>query len=173
MQDATTNSSMHRSRRIALALMLISVFALAVFAEPPQKKLPRAQKHEIHHEINQLEETWRNAVLSGNIAAMDALLADDYMAITSSGTLQTKEQALATLRTGKMHITSLELTDRKVHFYGTTALVTSKAEVQATTAEGNISGSYRYVRVYARDARGAWKIVNFETSRIRESDEHK
>jgi ketosteroid isomerase-like protein len=95
------------------------------------------------------------------------------MAITAYGTLQTKEQALANLRSGRMHFTSLDVSDRKVRFYGKTALVTSLAEVQGTTAEGDISGSYRYTRVYVRDAQGEWKIVSFEASRIRDPGEHK
>ena len=60
-----------------------------------------------------------------------------------------------------------------MRFYGQTALVTSRAEVTGFTGEGDISGSYRYTRVYARDAKGVWKIVSFEASRIRDSDDHK
>jgi ketosteroid isomerase-like protein len=45
--------------------------------------------------------------------------------------------------------------------------------VNATTPDGNISGNYRYTRVYARDASGNWKIVSFEASKIREPFEHK
>jgi ketosteroid isomerase-like protein len=94
------------------------------------------------------------------------------MAISAAGTLQTKEQSLANMRSGKVHFTALELSDRKVRFYGTTALVTSRAEVNGTTEEGDISGSYRYTRVYVRDQRGAWKIVSFEISLIRAPEEH-
>ena len=104
---------------------------------------------------------------------MEKLLADDYLAITASGRLQTKEQALASLRLGRMHFKTLEISDRKVRFYGTTALVTSQAEVQGSTDEGDVSGSYRYTRVYVRDPQGAWKVVSFEVSRIREPGEHK
>jgi ketosteroid isomerase-like protein len=50
--------------------------------------------------------------------------------------------------------------------------VTSLAEVQGTTADGDLSGSYRYTHVYVRDAQGAWKIVSFEASRIREAGDH-
>jgi ketosteroid isomerase-like protein len=135
--------------------------------------MPRGQRHESRHEIFQLEETWRDALLKGNTAAMDSLLADDYMAITDSGILQTKEQTLANLRSGKVRLTALDISDRKVRFYGTTALVTSLAEVQGTTPEGNISGSYRFTHVYARNAQGKWKIVSFEASKIREPGEHK
>jgi ketosteroid isomerase-like protein len=161
------------NRRMALGLMLLPVLVLAVWANPLHAEMPRAQKHESRREIDQLEEVWRNAVLKGNTAAMDSLLANDYMAITASGTLQTKEQALANLRSGQVHFTTLDVSDRKVRFYGTTAVVTSLAVIQGTNAEGNISGSFRYTRVYVRDERGEWKIVSFEASPIRESGEHK
>ncbi len=141
-------------------------------AEIPKAGMPKAQQHESRHEIDQLEEKWREALLKGNTAAMQSLLADDYLAITSSGTLQTREQALENLRAGRTHFTQMDISDRKVRFYGSTALVTSIAEVQGTTNEGDVSGSYRYTRVYARDAQRAWKIVSFEVSRIREPGEH-
>jgi len=133
----------------------------------------RAERHESRHEIDQLEEDWRDAALKGNTTAMASLLADDYMAITASGTLQTKDQALTSLRSGRMHFNTLELSDRKVRFYGTTAVVTSIAQVNGVTPEGDLSGSYRYTRVYVRDPQGNWKIVSFEASRIRDPDQRK
>lgn len=169
MQAARANSFCLLSRRAAVAL----VFALSAFAVPLLAGMPHAQKHESRREIDQLEEIWRNAVLKGNTAALDALLADDYMAITPNGTLQTKDQALANLRTNRTHLAALDISDRKVRFYGTTALVTSVAEVRGTAAEGDISGRYRYTRVYVRDVRGAWRVVSFEASRIQDSGEHK
>jgi ketosteroid isomerase-like protein len=135
--------------------------------------MPRAERHETRHEIDHLEEDWREAILNKNVAALDSLLADDYMAITARGMLQSKDETLNNLRDGSMHIKSIEYSDRKVRFYGTAALVTSKAEVTGSSPEGDISGSYRFTRVYARDDKGAWKIVSFEASRIREPDSHK
>ena len=52
-------------------------------------------------------------------------------------------------------------------------MVTSLAEVQGTNVDGDISGSFRYTRVYVRNVRGDWKIVTFEASKIRDSNEHK
>jgi ketosteroid isomerase-like protein len=164
---------MRMDRRMNRAAIVAAMLMLALWVNPLHAGLPGAQKHERRHEIDRLEEAWRMAVLSGNTAAMDALLADDYMAITASGTLQTKDQALANLRSGRTHIKSLEISDRKVRFYGTTALVTSLAEVHGTNAEGDFSGSFRYTRVYVRDAQGNWKIVSFEASRIRGPGEPK
>lgn len=100
---------------------------------------------------------------------MASLLSDDYTAITASGTLQNKEEALENLHATSRHITSLTISERKVRFYGETAVVTSLADLGGTNAEGSdVTGSYRYTRVYVRDAQGHWKIVSFEASRIRE-----
>jgi len=150
-------------------LLALGAYTPALFAAPQHGQMPKGQKHE----IDQLEEAWRNAVLKSDTALMDSLLADDFMAISANGTLQTKEEILAKLGGGRVHYTSLEVSDRKVRFYGTTALVTSKAEVVGTSGGVDISGSYRYTRVYVRNAQGKWKVVSFEASWIREPGERK
>lgn len=149
---------------------LAVVILLAFCCEPLLPAMGRAEKHETRHEIDRLEDSWRNAVLTRNVAALDSLLSDDYMAITSRGMLVSKDETLANLRSGSTRIKSIAYSDRKVRFYGTTALVTSRAEVNGTTPEGDVSGSYRYTRVYARDAKGNWCIVSFEASRIGDDD---
>jgi ketosteroid isomerase-like protein len=144
-----------------VAAVLLAACATTLFA-----RVPHPQRHERRHEIDHLEDAWRDAVLKDDTAAMSGLLADDYIAITPNGTLQTKEEALSALRGGRAHITALELYDRKVRFYGSTALVTSTADVQGATAEGDMTGSFRYTRVYVQDPQGEWKIVSFEANRI-------
>jgi ketosteroid isomerase-like protein len=159
---------MHRRRAVAAAL------ALALAASPLfAGGLSLAQKHETRHEIDQLEDQWRDAVLSGDVKTMDSLLANDYMAVTAAGTLQNRDEALQNMRSGRLHFTSLTITDRKVRFYGTTAVVTSLASIQATTPDGQVTGNYRYTRVYVRDAQGAWKIVSFEASHVRPPGPHR
>ena len=139
----------------------------------PKPGMPRAVRHESRLEIDQLEENWRAAILKGDDAAMDKLLSDDYIGITGSGTLQSKDDTIANLRSGATQFKQMDLSDRKVRFYSGTAVVTSRAEVGGTTASGNITGSYRYTRVYVRDAKGDWKIVSFEASRIRDPEDKK
>ena len=171
MPDVRNNSAMHVSRCMVVGLLLVPI-AFA-WAQTATAGMPRTQKHEVRHEIDQLEDTWRNAILKGNTAAMDSLLADDYMAISASGTLQSKEETLANLRSGRVHFTTLDISDRKVRFYGTTALVTSVAIVAGSTPDGEIAGNFRYTRVYVRNPQGVWKVVSFEASRMREPGEHK
>jgi ketosteroid isomerase-like protein len=171
MAAATLNpyKTVRRRRPYALAflLLMLGASAPALFAAPQHGGLPRGEKHEGRHDIDQMEEAWRKAVLTGNVAVMDDLLDDDYIAIGANGTLHTKEETLAWMRSARRHITSIELSDSKVRFYGATALVTSFAHVTGVNAEGEAIGDFRYTRVYVRDAEGKWKIVSFEASRIR------
>jgi uncharacterized protein (TIGR02246 family) len=162
------------SARLLGAAVLAVGFVASAGAPPQNHGMPRAERHESRHEIDQLEETWKDALVHRNASAMEALLADDYIAITPNGTLQSKDQTLANMRAGSVQIKSIEVSDRKVRFYGQTALVTSRAEVTGSTAsDGNLSGSYRYTRVYVRNDQGKWKIVSFEANRIRNTDDHK
>lgn len=152
-------------RRSFLAL-LIALSCLVPATAQARSGMPRAERNESRHEIDQLEDRWRDAVLHRNAQVMDGLLADDYIAITANGSLQSKEQTLNNLRSGSLHFSAISISDRKVRFYGQTALVTSRAEVTGSASDGGLTGSFRYTRVYVRDAHGVWKIVSFEVSRI-------
>jgi len=153
--------------------LITGVLALAVCCSVLHAGQSKLKKRDSRHEIEQLEEAWRVAMLKADTTALSALLGDDYIAITASGTLQTKDEALANLRSRRIHIASLNVSDRKLRFYGNTALVTSQASVQGTTPEGDINGGYRYTRVYVRNPQGQWKIVSFEASRIRQPGDHR
>jgi ketosteroid isomerase-like protein len=161
------NALVLASKRLSVGLMI-----LAFLAAVPLRAAPHADKRELRHQIEKLESAWCNAVLHANVAAMDALLADDYIAVTPSGILQSKQQTLAGLRSGAARFKSIDLSDRKIRLYGKTALVTSRAEVTGTDQDSDLSGSFRYTRVYVMDSHGTWHIVSFEANRIRESNSH-
>jgi ketosteroid isomerase-like protein len=153
--------------------VFMALVCLSSGAAQAKSGMPRSERHESRLEIDQLEESWKDAVLKRNVQAMDQLLADDYIAITANGSLQSKEQTLQNLKTGSLHFKAIDFSDRKVRFYRQTALVTSRAEINGNTGDGDATGSYRFTRVYVRDGHGDWKIVSFEASRIREPGDRK
>jgi ketosteroid isomerase-like protein len=162
------------ARRILPCAVLAPMLALTGWAFPGQNQrpgLPRAEKHEGRHEIDRLEDKWRNAILKNDAAALEPLLAEEYVGIRPNGTLETRDQFLARVRGISTHLAGYEVIERKVRFYGRTALVTSLVAITDTSKDDNLSGSYRYTRVYARDPEGAWKIVNFEATRLNSPDE--
>ena len=131
--------------------------------------LPRHENKLVRKEIETLEQEWRQAILTNNVSEMNRLLADDYIGITSNGTIENKAQAVAQQRAGTVRITKLDLSDIHVRVYGNTAVVTSVADLVGSNGDSDISGRYRYTRVYTRKS-GKWKIVSFEASRIHDVD---
>lgn len=128
---------------------------------------PHRQPKQIVHIIEQLERQWRQAELHANTTVMASMLSDDYLGIYGDGTLATKAETLADAKNGSVHFTQIDTSDRKIRVYGTTAVVVSKAQVAGTIDGTDISGTYRYTRVYHR-VDGTWKIVSFEASNIKE-----
>lgn len=154
-----------------LALLFAAPTVCSIVAQAGSLPAPHEKRHDQRRQIEKVEEQWRLAILHSDVASLDAVLDEDYVGITASGILRTKEQTLEAFHTGKLHITTLILTDRKFRFYGKTALITGRAEASGTTAEGDMNGNYRYTQVYILTAKGGWKLASFEINRIREPKE--
>jgi ketosteroid isomerase-like protein len=167
-RDADYYPRTHMHRRVHVQVLLVAAICL-VMAHPAFGLLPHKDNRAIHKEIEALEQRWREAIISNNVAEMDHLLADDYIGISANGTVETKAQALAARKAGTVRITQLDLNDLKVRVYGDTAVVTSKADLAGTNGQSDISGNYRYTRVYNKRL-GQWKIVSFEASRMHDVD---
>ena len=121
-----------------------------------------ASHREVHKVIEQLEAQWRTAQLNNDWATMDKLLDTEYTGISTTGQIQTKEQAIAVRKAHTLVLTKLNFSDVKinVHAGGSAAVVTSIADVVGTNGGDDISGRYRYMRVYEKKL-GQWHIVNF------------
>lgn len=147
-------------------LLIVCLLLLPVQAHAGQAK------RDVKREIEKLEDEWRTAQLSGDISTMDRMLADDYVGITMTGQVTTKVQQLARLRSRTLVITRLDLQDRKVKLAGQVAIVTVKARVEGRSDVRRIDGEYRYTRIYHQLASGAWKITNFEATRLPTGNHH-
>jgi ketosteroid isomerase-like protein len=147
---------------VACAVVACSTFVLVAQADGPHPK----RKDQYKHQVEKLEESWRIAQLNDDVDAMDRLLSDDYVGITMSGQVVTKTQQLDRMRTRNLVLTKITLDDMKVKLIGTTAIVMSLADVDGTSDGEPMHGTFRYTRVYSRLPSGAWKITNFEATRV-------
>lgn len=147
---------------LVLITLLTVLPTLSLTAQPHHKR-------ETREEILSLEQQWKRAQVSGDVPAMDKLLSDDYLGITSTGEVLTKAQQLDRMRTRALSVTSLDISDIKIKLVGQIAIVNSLAHVQGVNDNIPIDGSYRYTRIYQHLATGMWKITNFEITRIRGS----
>ncbi len=157
---------LRRRPTAALLLSLFAVLCLSSFlATPGISAQQHLKKRDYKREVEDLEEQWRTAQLAGDVAAMDRLLADDYVGISINGEVNTKAQQLDRLRTRSQVITKIAFSDMKVKLVGPVAIVTSLTDVEGTSNGIAINGQYRYTRVYQHLPSG-WKITNFEPTRV-------
>lgn len=144
------------------AILLIGLVTMPAFAFSGHG----VKKQDCKREVEALEQQWRQAQLTGDIATMDRLLADDYIGINITGQVNTKAQQLERARKHIFQITSIDLIDMKVRLLGKVAVVTSLASVIGTNAGSPVVGNFRYTRVYEHLPTGSWRITNFEATRI-------
>jgi ketosteroid isomerase-like protein len=148
---------------LAATLLAGTIFApISLLADGPHPK----RKDEYKHQVEKLEEIWRTAQISGDVTAMDKLLSDDYVGITMTGQVVTKMQQLDRLQRRSLVLNKIDLDDMKVKIIGTTAIVTSLAEVDGTNDGTPMHGTFRSTMVYSRQPAGGWKITNFEATRV-------
>jgi len=152
----------------------VSIFAFVAQASaqtPQRQQMHRGEKHTVKRQVEAVEERWRMAVIHADKAELNAVLADDLSFVAPSGMLQTKEQMIDNLVSGRLHMTSLEIVERKIRIYGRTAVVDILAETEGTNDSGPFHNHVRYNQVFVRNDKGQWQMVSFEANRVREPGE--
>jgi ketosteroid isomerase-like protein len=129
------------------------------------------------HEIRDLETQLSRAVVTGDRAFFERVLAADFTHTSHSGQFKTRDQWMAENKfenrqgkpqAGKTYYEAFEVDDLAVRIYGETAVVTGRSTPRGRTAKGKpIRGHYRYLRVWVKRA-GRWQVVAFEGTRIAE-----
>lgn len=154
--------------RLSIAALVLLAVAAPAFAS--KGDVPHPKRKDSKEQVEQLEQSWRTAQLANDIPAMDKLLSDDYIGITMNGQVVTKHQQLERMRNRQLVVTRIDMDDMKVKLIGSTAVVTSLINIDGTLDGNDMHGTYRYTRVYTRLPSGAWKITNFEATRVNRPD---
>src|ERR1700678_91705 len=116
-------------RAFGIGSLLFAV-VIGFLGTPLFAKQQHHGRKQAREQITDLEEQWRTATLNADTTAMDKLLADDYVGISWTGQVNTKEMQLDRTRSHALSITSMQLSDIKVKVVDSIAIVTSRAEVQ-------------------------------------------
>ncbi len=119
----------------------------------------------VQNQLKRLEKQRTEALMKGDAGFLDRTTADDYTMITSSGQLRTKGRMMGDLKSGEVKFQSADVDDLEVRVYGDTAVVTGRHTQKAQSAGNDISGEYRFTRVYVKQ-KGQWKAVAYQATRI-------
>jgi ketosteroid isomerase-like protein len=118
-------------------------------------------------EIIGLEVQLRDAQLSADIGALDALIGEDLLFTGPDGELGTKAQDLAAHRSGLVRFRAHEPEELSVRRVGlNVAVVALRARLVVEVAGSLVSGTYRYTRIWAREGDGGWRVVGGHVSAV-------
>ena len=119
-------------------------------------------------ELERIDASWNTLRLAGDAAALEPLLAGDWLLTHSDGRVQDRREYLDELATGSRTNQAIANEDVRVREYGDTAVVTGTS-VQSGVSDGKPwSGRFRFTRVWVKRD-GAWRMVASHSSRIAEA----
>jgi ketosteroid isomerase-like protein len=108
---------------------------------------------------------WVAAELAGDAAALDGMLAGDFVGVGPRGFVLDREQWLRRYRSGELRNTAFELREPAVRDYGTAALVVG-TQVQQTAFQGrDTSAELRATLVAVRPA-DEWLLAGVHLSPV-------
>jgi ketosteroid isomerase-like protein len=118
---------------------------------------PTARAASAAQEVQERERDLLAAIGTGDLAAYDRLVADDYVALRAAGD-QTKAQVMDGYRAGKLAYRGLDVTDVDVRVFGDVAVLSARTLGSRVEEGRETPNRVRYLRVWAK-RNGAWRAV--------------
>jgi ketosteroid isomerase-like protein len=113
----------------------------------------------------QIERDWEQANAKNDVAALERILATEYVNTGSDGRLTTRAERLARGRSGAIKFQSFTIDDYKVHVIGDTAIVTGRVTAKGIRDGKDITGQERFTDTFVR-RNGQWQAVATHSSRV-------
>lgn len=112
----------------------------------------------------QIEHEWSQADLKKDAAALNRILAEDWIGIDFEGRVITKALALRGIVSDAAALESTVLRDMKVRIYGDTAIVTGTDTEKGEYHGKDSSGKYVWTDVFVRRD-GRWQAVSSQSTK--------
>jgi ketosteroid isomerase-like protein len=145
-------------------LLLAGALYLCGQAKPAKNFPATAVKPSVEQTLMQMERDWGAAEIKKDYAAVERILADDWVGIDYSGNIVPKEQAIADLRSGTSTLASEVLGPMTVRVFGNTAVVTGSDAEKSTDRGKDSSGNYVWTDVFVF-RNGRWQAVASQSTK--------
>jgi hypothetical protein len=140
-------------------ILIISILTIAVSAlshgqasNGANDKMSKAER-----EVRQVLEEWLDALRRGDVAALERIVADDYMITVSDGRVLNREQDLSPLKEG-VKFESATVQDVRVRVFKETAIVTGEGIFKVRVKDKNYDIRERFTDIYVK-RKGRWQPV--------------
>jgi ketosteroid isomerase-like protein len=139
-------------KRVGLVVVL-AFLALGLSARGEEKADATAD------DLKALDAKLTEAFKTHDVKTLDKYTADDYTEIDPLGRVHDKKQFLEYLGKSKAKFDELKETDVQVRVFGNTAVLTGMAHIKGMVKDKDISGDYRWTRVYHHKKGAEWLCI--------------
>jgi ketosteroid isomerase-like protein len=148
------------------AFLLLTPTAIAQqVLEKPSARVRTDKTANAEQEILSLEEERRQAILHNDAAAMDRLLAGEFIRTDFEGRTHDRADELSLYRNNRRQTQSWQATDVKVRVYGDAAVVTERVAAKDVLDGQPRDAEFRFTHVWAKRD-GRWQLVARHGSHI-------
>lgn len=141
-----------------LATGAIVLFSLGVAVAQEAAKAGAKPASTVVQALTDMENQWARASKAGDGDAIGAMLAQDFVALDSDGTMRGKADVVARAKKGKW-VTN-EIGDLKVIVHGDSAIVTGSWIGKGTDGAGKaVDAKERWADTWVKMANGKWLCV--------------
>jgi len=134
----------------------VSIRPLALASGPSSAATPDVQR---------LESQRFDAMVRGDTAALDGLLADDLVYTHSSGKVDSKASLIDDIKAGRLRYKVIRPEDPRLGVYGDTAVATGQAAVEVNNRGQELNMKLRYIDVWVKRG-GRWQMVAWQSTRL-------
>jgi ketosteroid isomerase-like protein len=135
-----------------------------VFAQARARKGPAI---EAERELLKINKEYDEALVRGDIAALDLIFGDEFIYTSTSGEVVNKRQQLELVRSGLMKIASGVSDDLQVRLYGNVALVLGSFKARGQFKGQAFDSTERYTSVWIKRGR-RWQLIAEQGTLVRE-----
>ena len=146
-----------------LLVVTMCMVSLLASAQAPAARSAQANPEEAT--LMQIERDLGNALVKADIAALDRILAADYVWTDPNGQMHTKAQNLADFKSGAVKFESFTINEMKPRIFGDAAIVHGLSTEKSTEKGKDTSGQYRWTDVFAKRG-GRWLAVSSHASKV-------
>ncbi|SRR5579871_1537440 len=150
-----------------LRAALLAAGSISIFSQtkPVAKPASASASVSVEQTIMQLEREWGQAQIKKDFAAIDKIIANDWMGIDYDGNTFDKPTVLEHMKSGASTLESEDISGMKVRVFGNTAVVTG-IDVEKSKDRGkDSSGKYVWTDVFVL-RNGRWQVVATQSTKM-------
>jgi hypothetical protein len=149
-------------RALAAALVTLAALTACAGSVPPAAPPARAAEEEA---VRTLQWEWLAALERGDVAAVERIVAPDYVTTAADGNVLTRAQDLETLASGDLRFDKAGLEQLHVRVFGDSAVTTGIAFFVGSVRGRRFEGRERFTDTWVKRG-GRWVAVASHNSRL-------